>query len=181
MLREREVRVFERDREWDVRERDRVPRERDRDTERDIDRGERDFERDDFDNDFERDLDFFPSAVGPPVSDSLLFRPAALLFALVPLPVTLPVAAVLLPPLFVVPALPDEFNGNGIARCMKPPHALWDPLFRSTVMTVGAAAAGLASGRSFLRCSWYFFFKASTASSSCSAFGLPRLYSAMMR
>lgn len=91
-----------------------MPGERDRDTERDPDR-ERDFERDDLDNDFDRDRDFFPSANGPPASDSLLFTPVVLLFALLPLLATPPAAAVLLPELFVVPALPEELNGNGRA------------------------------------------------------------------
>lgn len=117
-------------------------------------------------------------------SASLLFMPLALLLLvwptlLVPL-FALPAMLLLLLPLFDVAfVVPEELTGAGTARWMKPPHALCDPLFRSTVITAGGM--GFASGRSFFRCSWYFFFNVSTAASSCSAFGLPRLYRAMMR
>lgn len=67
---------------------------------------------------------------------------------------------------------------TGRALEINPPQALCDPLFRSAMTTVGGV---LASGRSFFFCSWYFFFSASTALSSASAFGLARLYSDMMR
>lgn len=56
----------------------------------------------------------------------------------------------------------------GIARDMKPPHALCEPLLRSTVVTVGGVfwpALPL-----FLD-SKYFFLSSSTACSSVSTFG----------
>lgn len=75
--------------------------------------------------------------------------------------------SVLLFPLFSPPAV------TGKARDIKPPHALWDPLLRSTVTTVGGV---LVSDRSFFFWSWYFFLRLSTASSNVSAFGLDLLY-----
>lgn len=114
---------------------------------------ERDRERE-----LEREREFrFPSSFAVE-SDSLLFIPALLLLLLLllwlglllpPLLLVLPVLLLLpLLALFVVAfVVPDGLAGGGRARWMKPPHALCDPLLRSTVMTVGGVA--FASGRSF--------------------------------
>lgn len=145
-----------------------VGEERDRDRDRDgvLDRGERDFERDDLDGERERDRD------GERERECDLDRDRGdrerdrdfecdFLLSL----------SVLLLPLLSPPAV------TGRALEMKPPHALWDPLFRSTVTTAGGV---FVSDRSFFLRSWYFFLRLSTASSNVSAFGLDLLYKAII-
>lgn len=145
-----------------------VGEERDRDRDRDCvrDRGDRDFERDDRDAERERERE------GERERECDLERDRGdrerdrdfecdFLLSL----------SVLLFPLLSPPAV------TGRAREMKPPQALWDPLLRSTVITVGGV---LVSDRSFFFWSWYFFLRLSTASSKVSAFGFDLLYKAII-
>lgn len=142
-----------------------MDRDRERDRDGVLDRGERDFERDDLDGERERDregvrerecdLDRDRGERDRDFECDFLLSFSVLLFPLLsPLAVT------------------------GRAREMKPPHALWDPLFRSTVITAGGV---LVSDRSFFFWSWYFFLRLSTASSNVSAFGFDLLYRAIIR
>lgn len=71
----------------------------------------------------------------------------------------------------------SDGKGSGIARWMKPPHALCEPLFRSTVITAGGVFASFV----LLRASMYRFFSSSTAASSFSTTGLERMYSSITR
>lgn len=100
----------------------------DRDLERDAGECEPDFERDDLETERERgDLDFERDRERDLDWDD--FLPSFSLFPLLPLSLS--------PPLPVVTGRALEIN---------PPQALCDPLFRSTMTTVGGV---LASGRSF--------------------------------